>query len=79
MGVRIERDALKIIVKTGAKVVARFFSSEAGILSGPLALWIFKLESKAVTPAMVTSIDDISGKEWPSMGRNVRCVLLSEN
>lgn len=58
-----ERDVLKIIIKAEAKVVVRFFSSEAGILSKTLALWIFKLESKVVTPAMITSTGDISGKE----------------
>ena len=56
---------MKIIVKGGARVVVRFFSSEAGIPSGPLALWIFKLESKVVTPSLVTLISDISGKGWP--------------
>ena len=37
---RIEKDALKIIVKEGAKVVARFFSSEAGIFIYLIAMSI---------------------------------------
>ena len=36
------------------------FSEYAALL---LPLWIFKLESKAVTPAMVISIGDTSEKE----------------
>ena len=51
------------MVNGGASVGARFFKSVAGISSGPLALWTFKLASKAVTPSIVTLIGSISGKE----------------
>ena len=43
------------------KVHNSFIFSEYATLLLPL--WIFKLESKAVTPAMVISIGDTSEKE----------------
>ena len=58
---------------------ARFFCSEAGIQSGPLALWISKLESKAKN-SIIGYINwwyirkGITIKE-----RNIRRVFLSEN
>ena len=45
-----------------------FFKSEAGTSSGPFALCTSKLESRAVTPSMVTVNGDISGKGQVSKG-----------